>query len=196
MTSYVKNILAVYASASDADHNAGRAWYDDAHASARAIADDYGLPLHIVAGVIAALSPTNKWSRNLVDAANMCAVFTAGGYETDVTVCTYKTMRAKAWGILVACGDYAATLKALKGPKISDFYRCIMLDRSACCIDGHAWCIAHNDRRTMQEVPNIGVKARKALQAAYADAGSAVGAPAYVMQAVTWCAWRTQWGIK
>ena len=196
MTDYVANILKVYNSANDDDAKAGLNWYDDANASAQTIADNCGLPLHVVAGVIAALSPTNKWHRNLTDAANMCAVFVAGGYEADVTVCTYKTMRAKAWRILEACGDYDQTLSLLKGPKISDFYRCIMLDRTACCIDGHAWCIAHNDRRTMQEVPNIGVKARKALQGAYAEAGRLVGAPAYVMQAVAWCAWRTQWGIK
>lgn len=196
MTDYVKNILTVYNSASADDAKAGVNWYDAANDCAQAIADDYGLPLHIVAGVIAALSPTNKWSRNMADACNMCDAFVAGGYEVDVTVCTYKTMRAKAWGILEACGDYDKTLALLKGPKISDFYRCIMLDRSACCIDGHAWCIAHNDRRTMQEVPNIGVKARRELQAAYAEAGASVGVPAYVMQAVTWCAWRTKWGIK
>jgi len=57
-------------------------------------------------------------------------------------------------------------------------------------IDGHAWCIANDDRRTMQEVPFIGKKLRAELQDAYRVAGNAVGISAYQMQAITWVTWR------
>jgi hypothetical protein len=159
-------------------------------AEAQAIADRYELPLHVVVGVIAALSPTNRWERNIVDADNMCNVFTSGGYEEDCTVCTYKTMRAKAWSILQDMPEDGWHVEAkLKGPKISDFFWCIM-GFDTCVIDGHAWCIANADRRTMQEVPNIGKKLREELQRAYIHAGHAWGLTAYEMQAITWVTWK------
>jgi hypothetical protein len=79
--------------------------------------------------------------------------------------------------------------KLLNGPKITDFFWCI-LGHDVCVIDGHAWCIANADRRTLQEVPNIGKKLRQELQAAYVAAGASQGVTAYEMQAITWVAWK------
>lgn len=188
---YVNNILAVYEQATAAERNHGVFWYADAKAASQDIADKYELPLAVVVGVIAALSPTNRWERNLVDADSLCAAYVSGGYEEDVAVCTYKTMRAKAWKILQGGPELDAQTIAniLNGPKITDFFWCI-LGHDACVIDGHAWCIANADRRTMQEVPNIGKKLRRELQDAYAVAGQAVGMTAFEMQAATWVAWK------
>ena len=94
-----------------------------------------------------------------------------GGYVEDCTVCTYNTMRDKAWSILQTMphtDDDVAFI--LRGPKITDFFYCIM-GENVCVIDGHAWCIANNDRRTMQEVPGIGKKLRQELQTSYSRAG-------------------------
>lgn len=188
--SYVENILKVYDQATIIEFAEGKLWYDDAKKQAQAIADGCELPLHIVVGVIAALSPTNKWERNVSDAAAMCEAFVDGGYCEDVTVCTYKKMRDKAWYILVEMpGDAQLVANILKGPKITDFFWCI-LGHNVCVIDGHAWCIANADRRTLQEVPTIGKKLRQELQDAYVVAGNKVGLTAYQMQAITWVAWR------
>jgi hypothetical protein len=185
-----KNILRVYAKANADEVAHGKQWYALAKQASQTIADKHELPLRIVVGVVAALSPTNKWERNLVDADNMCGTFVTGGYVEDTAPCTYKTMRDKAWRILQEKPDSLDDIAAiLKGPKITDFFWCIM-GEDTCVIDGHAWCIANNDRRTMQEVPSIGVKLRKQLQQAYVNAGSRYGMTAYEMQAATWVAWR------
>ncbi len=152
------------------------------------------MPLHIVVGVVAALSPTNNWEQNLKDGYFFCRTFVDGGYFEDVKASTYKTMWDKAWKILESCEDYEGVAIILNGPKITDFYRCIM-GENVCVIDGHAWCIAHNDRRVMQEVPNIGKKKRIELQEAYALAAQEVGIKAYQMQAATWVAWRRMHNI-
>jgi hypothetical protein len=188
---YVANILAVYKQATYAERNHGKVWYRDAQDAAQAIADKHELPLAVVVGVIAALSPTNRWERNLVDADNLCEAYVSGGYEADVAVCTYKTMRTKAWKILQDGPELDAQTIAniLNGPKITDFFWCI-LGHDTCVIDGHAWCIANADRRAMQEVPNIGKKLRKELQDAYTVAAEAVGMRAFEMQAATWVAWK------
>ena len=117
--------------------------------------------------------------------------FFAGGYVEDTAPCTNKTMRAKAWKILEDGADQSieAIAKTLNGPKITDFFLCIM-GQDVCVIDGHAWCIANADRRTMQEVPSIGKKLRKELQAAYSKAGKRDGMTAFQMQAATWVTWK------
>lgn len=199
MDNLTQNILAVFEQATPEEVSHGVEWYALAHAQAQAIADRVELPLVVVVGVIAALSPTNQWDRNLVDAENLCTAFVQGYYPEDVMVCTYHKMKEKAWTILVDLTkdptathvDPEAVAEILRGPKITDFFYCILGDQSRCVIDGHAWCIANADRRTMQEVPNIGKRNRHAMQDAYAEAGRLAGGyAAYEMQAITWVAWR------
>ena len=187
---YVQNILDVYNQHTRDEYSAGVSWYADAKDKCQAIADKHELPLHIVVGVVAALSPTNKWERNLVDADNMCDTFVSGGYVEDTAPCTYKKMRDKAWCILEDNpSDAVIVSNILKGPKITDFFWCI-LGHDTCVIDGHAWCIANADRRTMQEVPFIGKNLRQELQDSYSVAAHTEGLTAYQMQAITWVTWK------
>jgi hypothetical protein len=193
--SYVTNINKVFKQATQDEVQHGLTWYSDAKGACQAMADKYELPLNTVVGVVAALSPTNRWQRNLIDAANMLETYTGGGYVEETAPCTYKTMRDKAWSILDAAfidDDTIATI--LNGPKITDFFRCIM-GSDVCVIDGHAWCIANADRRTMQEVPSIGKKLRKELQAAYSKAGKMNKMTAFEMQAATWVAWKRIYNV-
>ena len=192
---YAKNILNVLSQATEGELIDGAAWYTVAKHECKQIADRYELPLHIVVGVVAALSPTNKWERNLVDADALCGAYVSGDYVESVKVCTYKTMRGKAWSILQDNPNKEDTRAYLRGPKITDFYDCI-LGVDTCVIDGHAWCIANGDRRTMQEVPNIGKKLRADLQQAYRDVGKQGDLPAYVVQAITWVVWRRIYNIS
>ena len=190
MTQYTRNILKVFAQCTDAELQHGLTWYSDAKQEAQSMADKYELPLHVVIGVIAALSPTNSWEMNIRNADTMCRIFVDGGYVEDTKPSTYKTMRDKAWSILQTMPhniDDVAFI--LNGPKITDFAYCIM-GNDVCVIDGHAWCIANADRRTMQEVPNIGKKLRAELQQAYSNAGKKHNMTAYEMQAATWVAWK------
>ena len=197
MTTHAQNILAVFNQATPEEIESGKAWYINARNDAQEIADACELPLHVVVGVIAALSPTNLWEQNVKDARLFCETFVSGGYFEDVKASTYKKMWEKAWSILQAGAnhhspDYIATI--LNGPKITDFFWCI-LGFDCCVIDGHAWGIAFADRRVMQDVPFIGKKLRKELQKAYIHAGHATGLMAYEMQAITWVAWRRIHGI-
>ena len=199
MTNLTQNILDVYAKATPKENLDGMVWYAEAKSDAQLIADATELPLHVVVGVVSALSPTNNWNQNLKDAHLFCQTFVDGGYFEEVKASTYKTMWQKAWDILVAGAggaDANDVAVILNGPKITDFFWCILGDESQCVIDGHAWGIAYADRRVMQEVPNIGKKLRAELKAAYADAAKQSGIAAYQMQAITWVAWRRIHGIK
>ena len=193
---YVENILAAYEMATHEEVLFGMNWYAIARGEAQAIADECELPLGVVVGVIAALSPTNNWAQNIKDASAFCKTFVDGGYFEDVKASTYKAMWQKAWTILSDTpADLMHIAQLLKGPKITDFFWCIM-GFDTCVIDGHAWGIANADRRIMQEVPSIGKKLRQELQEAYAVAGHKHNITAYQMQAITWVAWRRIHGIK
>ena len=193
--SYYSNIIKVYKQATETEIQKGLIWYEEACEAAQIIADKHCLPLRVCIGVIAALSPTNNWDMNVRNADKMCRIFVEGGYVEETKPSTYPKMRDKAWYLLQSMPhDMDGVLFILKGPKISNFAAGIS-GEDVCVIDGHAWCITNNDRRTMQEVPNIGKKLRLELQAAYRKAGKKYGIKAYQMQAITWLTWRRLHGI-
>jgi hypothetical protein len=199
-----RNILAVYDLATAGERVEGMEWYNRANRVAATIASEHGISLETAAGVIAALSPNNRWERNIVDAENVIRAFSIGGAEEaeNVKVCTYGKMRTKAIQILEATSivDHASILN---GRKITAFYECIIGREDSCCIDGHAYSIWFGDRLTMKQVPNIGKKLYAEIVSDYVEAaeilretGSRFGhLTAYEVQAVTWVTWRRLHGI-
>ena len=70
----VENILAIYKLATPEEKRDGIVWYADALRDCTRIATDLELPVHIVTGVCAALSPNNKWDRNIINARDLSMV--------------------------------------------------------------------------------------------------------------------------
>jgi hypothetical protein len=141
--------------------------------------------------VIAALSPNNKWERNVSNAADMIAVFLSGGTVEMCKPSTYLKMRDKAWLILEQMpATDAEVIKVLNGQKITSFFLNIM-GINTCTVDGHAFNIANGKRigLTKPEV-NITKGQYKELQDAYKRAGKRVGLKAFEIQAITWVVWK------
>ena len=194
----VQNILSVYNLANAADVATGINWYPQAKKAATIMAERYGIHPHEAAGVIAALSPRNRWERNLQDAENLIAAFAAAGAEgcATVKVCTFSGNKAKAIRILSAgCITDADVIKILSGPKLTEFYSCIV-GISDVCIDGHAYAIWFGERVTLANVPSIGVKLRREIKRDYYQAAEILGVTPAEAQAVTWCAWRRLFGVS
>jgi len=186
------HILATYQLATAAELVHGETWYPAAHKVAKQLAKTYGVHEAEAAGVIAALSPRNKWERNLQDAESLIAAYVAGGAEAAMLtkVCTFTGNKAKAVKILEAgVLTDADVLAILSGPKLKEFYNCIR-GISDVCIDGHAYSIWTGGRVTLADVPRIGVKLRKEIKADYAAAAAKAGVAPSVMQATTWVVWR------
>ena len=61
------NILAVFFKSNDLEILQGAQWYFNAQSAALIMSERYRVSLEICAGVISALSPNNKWERNLID---------------------------------------------------------------------------------------------------------------------------------
>jgi hypothetical protein len=198
MTNNQDNILAIYQLATAAERVDGACWYHVARDVGETLGDDYGLGGRLKAiGVIAALSPRNKWARNVLDAENLIAAYQAGGAEQArlTKVCTFGANKEKAIKILeLQHGSESEILAILSGPKLREFYQCI-LGLDDVCIDGHAYCIWTGGRTSLKDVPAIGVKLRRQIKADYRAAAATIGLAPSTLQAVTWCAWRRIHGV-
>ena len=188
-----REIVAKFTLATSQEVQLGCDWYPSALAIAGRIACKYGLRTEVVAGVIASLSPNNKWERNIVDAENIIKCWASGGTRTDmlnVTVCTYGKMKAKAVDILTRD---IPIVEILNGKKIIEFFNCITNPAlNDVCIDGHAYSVWFGQRLTMKEVPPIGKKLRSQIKTDYRDATAFINdeldtsySPADI-QAITW----------
>tara|TARA_B100001063_G_C16710722_1_gene527852 strand:+ start:477 stop:1091 length:615 start_codon:yes stop_codon:yes gene_type:complete len=191
----VHNIMACYRAADSLQVAEGLLWYPDAQKQAHNIAAKYGIAVYIVVAVIAALSPNNKWTRNVVNADALIAAFLRGDGIDAVKVSTYHAMKKKAWDILAARPDYDGAKRMLKGQKITSFF-CDIMGEFNVTIDGHARNIAYDEKVGLtDDRTNIGVREYRGLQAAYEEAAQRLGLMPYQIQAITWRVWRDRWGI-
>lgn len=195
-----KNIEGVLKLANLSDWQIGGEWYTQAGNICHEIANNYGLQgghptigWQTTAAVMAALSPNNRWERNCADTELVIRLYKAGGAEAalQAKVCTYKANLKKAVAILEG-GDPIATLK---GPKVTEFYQCIIGSVAEVCIDGHAYAIWVGERLTMKKIPSIGKKLRDTIKADYIKVAKKYDLPASTIQAVTWVCWRRLHGI-
>ena len=190
-----REIVAKFTLATSQEVQLGVDWYPSALSIAARIGEKYGLSAQTAAGVIAALSPNNRWERNIIDAENIIKCWAAGGTRSDllaVKVCTYGKMKEKAIDILTT--PIGVNIKeTLKGKKIVEFFNCITNPLlNDVCIDGHAYSVWFGQRLTMKEVPPIGVKLRAQIKTDYRDATAFINeelsehfTPADI-QAITW----------
>ena len=197
-----RHIAAMLAMASQADLADGIEWYDRAKRLAHRLADQYGCTFEQAVGVIAALSPNNRWARNCTDAESMIQAWAVGVNPESVKVCTYGAMRSKAAQILaLASPDRETIAKILNGRKITAFFLSIAGVHDAVCVDGHAYAVWIGQRITTTNTPSLGVKLYADIARAYclvakrsaALCGEAL-TPAQV-QAVTWVTYRRLIGL-
>ena len=191
MTQHVRNILKLYRQATNEDTANGVEWYARAERMAEFIAGAAGLPLPTVIGVMAALSPNNRWERNCKDAATMCRAWQNGESMDSFKVSCYNTMKAKAWAILdLGLTDDEDILSHLNGQKIRSFYSNIRgLDEVT--IDGHALNIARGKREGLtSDKTNMGKREYRSMQEAYVRAAKRVNVKPHVLQAITWTTWK------
>ena len=187
------SILAVFFAATDLEKINGAQWYNVAQNASGAMAERYGISLETVAGVVAALSPNNRWERNLRDADNLISAYTLGGLDDALIVktSTYGKNKAKALAILQG----AEPLEALGGLKVRAFYGCI-IGKNAVCVDGHAYAIWRGERISTSSTPKISPKLYCSIVADYVKATDTINSvlggqyKPFQIQAITWLAWR------
>jgi hypothetical protein len=187
------NILAVFFNATDLERLNGQQWYLVANQAAAVLANRYQVPLIAAAGVIAALSPNNRWDRNLIDADSLTRAYFVGGLElaNTIKVATYNNNKTKALSIL----NGAEPLDILGGLKVRAFYGCI-IGQDDVCIDGHAYAIWQGYYIPTTKTPKITPKVYSLIVDDYelaTDKINLILSADYTsaqVQAFTWLAWR------
>ena len=197
----VQNIIATYQMATTEEIKDGVTWYRKAYLDCRKIAFKHVVSTHLVVGVVSALSPNNKWERNIVNADELIGAYINGDGIDSIKVSTYHKMKEKAWHILGQMPRKDDVTFILNGQKITSFYQNIM-GYDTCTVDGHARNIYYAERESLTDPKtNIGKKEYAMIQQAYVEAGSLLkvngqALKAYEVQAITWVTWRRIHGIK
>ena len=192
------SILATYFQSNAWDRQQGKNWYHDAYCVCVNLAQKYGTTTDVVAGVIAALSPNNKWVRNVEDAETLLRAWAFEEPYVAAKVSTYTLNKDKATTILDLQMGRDAIITTLRGNKTIAFFLCIASDGDSDtpCIDGHAFNVWNGSVSSLKEVPSLSDKTFAMIQDAYRSAASIVSEvtgehhSAAQVQAITWVAYR------
>lgn len=184
-------ILGTFFLASAQEIEEGANWYGTANKIAIAIANKTDISVRKVAGVMAALSPRNRWERNCSDAEQLCLLYATGGVAAakQLKVATFGSNKQKALDILQSEEDAIETI--LNGQKIVAFFHCI-LGEDDVCIDGHAYSIWLGNRVAVTKTPKISAKLYEAIVHDYGVATLTINRimgtdyTAADIQAITW----------
>lgn len=188
LTPKAENIVKVFRQATVEELTSEVDWYKRAFAFATLInpSDPYA-----AAGVIAAVSPMTPWGRNQ-DLARNAYVY------GEMTGTLYRNVE-KANRIMAG----ELPLDVLSGKKVVNFYRSIIGETDACCIDRHAFDVAVGkvtDNKSREALSRKGVY--ESFVAAYVEAAEIISAElgrevlASAVQAVTWVVWRRLKGVS
>jgi hypothetical protein len=195
---HTDSILATYFQCSIYDRQVGMQWYNNAHQICVTLGEKYGVDSDIVAGVIAALSPNNKWESNIIDAEIMLRAWATEIPYSSVKVGTYFNNKDKASTILDCQLTREQIVSVLRGNKTVAFFLCIASngDSDTPCIDGHAFNIWNGTVTALKDVPSLSDKTYRHIQDAYRDAAKIISEvtgsyhSAAQVQAITWVAYR------
>jgi hypothetical protein len=181
----VLNVLAAYADATTAERREGFAWYPEARDYAAYLAQAFGLPTTITAAVIAALSPQTSWGHNKRWAREVVEAYALG--QPLPRRGLGNNLRRAA---LALSGDLSDIHRTKGTLKVHNFYRSILGNPGAVCVDRHALRVVLGDPNATGYISSDGVYERAAE--AYRDAAKELKKGARHVQAVTWLVMRRQ----
>ena len=178
----VFHLLGRYEQATPAEQLSGTAWYDDAHALAGTLAKRYRFTLRQTAAAIAVLSPRVDWEHNKRLAERACELYRLGNPPDALDAIGNSARRA--W--IALSGDLSDVNRTHRTLKVHNFYRSVMLDHGAVCVDRHALRAACG--YDTPAITNGGMTdaCYVAVASAFTRAARMVAEPSYVFQAITW----------
>ena len=91
------NLEYFYHLANAQEKSDGLNWYRTAHEIVQGLSMKYNFEPIVVAQVLSALSPRNKWERNIIDTENVLKAVNDGLGPESVSVCTFNNNKRKAF---------------------------------------------------------------------------------------------------
>lgn len=170
--------LGHYKAAIKAGCEPAKDWYKDAYKAMCDIATATGYNPVVVAGVVSALSPRNKWTRNLVNALSLINAHRSGKDIDSVKVCTFHANKSKAWEILD--GTRSPLPDYNKSPKTHSFIQNILGYSSFVTVD--VW---HTRLLIGKDAPGS-LRMYRAIERATYRAALKIGIEPAELQAILW----------
>lgn len=152
----------------------GLTWYENANNEAKLISQTYNVPLNKVIGVMAALSPNNKWQQNIFDTWNLIET-----PSLETKCCTFLGQRQKALDILNSEGTFKEILTILNGTKTKNFFRNIVNYDSSNTVTVDMWAY-----RSVNLPPKQ--KFYQPIELAYQNVARNLNLLPHQLQAVVW----------
>jgi hypothetical protein len=167
-------LIESYNRATDNQRADGLFWYKEVRELAMDLSIIYGQPLYVVAGVIAALSPRNKFARNIQDTRSVLELGEAA------TVATFGANKRKALRIIQEARSQEDVIGILKGNKVVSFF-CNIFYRHDDEVTVDVWML-----RLLGITGGITEKKYREAADAVRSAAYELGVQPKQLQAVTW----------
>ena len=181
-----ESLNAIFNEAQKKEIKSGKSWYKTAHEICLKLQQDNKnvFTLEQVAGVLSALSPRNKWERNILDAANVLRAVRLNKKPNAVKVCTFNTNKEKAFRI--AKGE--EKIKETSKKTFAFVNNIARLDRNYVAID--LWHLRACFGATIKT--GLTPKNYEILQEITLQEAEKVGLAGYEYQAIIWEALRNK----
>ena len=177
LTTVSKNLDNYFNIASNEDIINGLQWYKQANEICVDIAIKYNTTTFIASGVISALSPRNKWDKNIIDAYAVFEAIKNNVKPTDLKVSTFHTNKFKAFAI--ANGLVEITTDSLK--TYSFCQNIAHLNNDFITVD--VWHLRACFNKTMA---SVGTLAYEQLRKLTLKKANEVGMNGFEYQAIVW----------
>jgi hypothetical protein len=118
----------VYLSATEIEKNMGRLWYSDQHNYLKGMSEHFDVPLNVVCGITAALSPMVSWQLNVNMVYHVLKF--RGNVPKNVKMPGFKSNVKKAIKIY----KKRAVFPHLNGPKVTQFYENLLNPFNSDCV--------------------------------------------------------------
>ena len=182
------NITKLINQVTDVDMVEGMDWYKRARVFCYQLSLRENVPYIKVCGMLAALSPRNRWERNKIDVENLIKHL-KGTLETRPLFGTYNNMVRKAITIYMYGWDAATVKRELNGPKITAFFENIY-DTNNKSVTVDTWMIlaAAGKYLSIDERPNVTKKLIAKITEVIQELAERHQMRPYELQAILWCA--------
>lgn len=169
-----KKILEHWGNADANTMRTGLTWYEKAYNEAILLSQVFDVSLEKVVGVISALSPRNKWARNLSDTWDL---LDAPSMSTKVS--TFNGQKEKALKILESDGKPETILGILNGEKTVNFFINILFYKHSEEVTVDVWAYR-----------SVGLEPKQsnysAVESAYKNVAEQLNLRPHQVQAVVW----------
>lgn len=172
---FKRRILKHYKAATEVEQVVGSNWYFEAHEFCRDTAKLFDVPMIKVVGILAALSPNNKWERNKIDLKLFLDT-----PSVHTKVCTFTNQRYKAVDIYWANDlNNQRVVDVLKGIKTSNFFSNILEPWTSKAVTVDMWAF-----RSCGVEPKA--KYIKDVTQAYLEVSEQLNLKPHQLQAIVW----------